>query len=271
MAQFSVVSPSLYYVIGVWDCEGGYHAPIILPAALECSNFYVGNASASKTLHDAVRGPQCSWNEVVPVVRLPPAITVEPTSMAITTTTRVATIAARTARATAATNASVVLDMTGTTASTNSTRGGRSAAVTSTGTYVINPARDAKFEGIRLRPGMRQLLQANPPPHNDANAEFCVSWWGRGGCYSNFGRAATHRPFSNAAEREQRLLAHVRTHFMAPVAAPAAGTRRGGQGAAAVSAPAPWLLKAPPGTDVHDGDNGGACTVSRAEESLCKY
>ena len=134
-----------------------------------------------------------------------------------------ATVAARTARGAAASGASVVSDMTCTSASTSTTRGSRTAPGTSIGTYVLNPARDSEFENIRLRPGMRQLLQANPPPHNDNNAEFCVSWWGQGGCYSNCGRAATHRPFANAAERE-RLLTHVQTHLMAPAAAPAANS-----------------------------------------------
>lgn len=92
---------------------------------------------------------------------------------------------------------------------------------------MINPARDAEFEGLQLRPGMRQLLQANPPrPQNDRNVEFCVSWWGCGGCYySNCNRVAAHCAFANVDERA-RLLAHVRTQHLTATpgtaAAPAA-------------------------------------------------
>jgi hypothetical protein len=58
-------------------------------------------------------------------------------------------------------------------------------------------------------------------PARDAGQEFCISWWGRGGWYSNCGRAATHRPFANPSERT-RLLAHVRAHLTAAPGAPAA-------------------------------------------------
>ena len=89
--------------------------------------------------------------------------------------------------------------------------------------FVTNPARDPEFDALQLRPQMRELLRAHPPPTNDAGQEFCVSWWGRGGCYSNCGRRATHRPFANSAERG-RLLAHVRAHLTVPTAAANSGT-----------------------------------------------
>lgn len=167
--------------------------------------------------------PEGSFPSSAEWLPLPPTVTVELPSSVITAT-GAAALMARAARAATASSASVVSALlTGTSASTNSTRGGGGAPAASTGTYVVNPARDTEFESIRLRPGMRQLLQANPPPHNESNNEFCVSWWGRGGCYSNCGRSATHRPFANAAERE-RLLTHVCTHLMAPAAALAAST-----------------------------------------------
>ena len=144
---------------------------------------------------------------------LPPSLTVVPTAPMTMTPAGAAAIAARTARASS--GGSVVSGLTATTASTGTTRGG------STGTYTVNPARDV--DALQLRPGMRQLLTANPPPRNNNNDEFCVSWWGRGGCYTNCGRAPTHRPFANAAERT-RLLEFVRTHLVVtPPAAPAAG------------------------------------------------
>ena len=164
------------------------------------------------------RGSFPSSSEWLP---LPPTITVEPASHAVTSV-GMATVAARSARAAAASNASVLSGLTATTTSdaTQSTGPGQSA--TNAGTYALKPARDTEFEAIRLRPGMRQLLQENPPPRNDRNVEFCVSWWGRGGCYTNCRRAVAHRPFANAAERD-RLLSHIRTHLTA-AAAPAAST-----------------------------------------------
>ena len=84
----------------------------------------------------------------------------------------------------------------------------------------MNTVRDAEFSALQLRPGMRVLLQANPPPRNNSGHEFCVSWWGRGGCYSNCSRVATHRPFANPDERT-RLHAFVRNHLTV-AAAPAA-------------------------------------------------
>lgn len=98
---------------------------------------------------------------------------------------------------------------------TSATGGGSTRTTPATqGTYAANTARDAEFDALQLRPQMRELLRAHPPPANDAGNEFCVSWWGRGGCYTNCGRAATHRPFASNAERA-RLLAHVRAHLVA--------------------------------------------------------
>ena len=137
---------------------------------------------------------------------LPPSLTVAPPAPASITPVGVSAIAVRTARA-AAGGGSVVSALTGPTSSAGTSRDNGS-----TGVYTLNPARDAEFDALQLRPGMRQLLQANPPPRNDGNVEFCVSWWGRGGCYTNCGRAASHRPFANATERT-RLLEFVRTHL----------------------------------------------------------
>lgn len=88
--------------------------------------------------------------------------------------------------------------------------------------FVANTARDPEFDALHLRPQMRELLRTHPPPSNDAGQEFCVTWWGRGGCYSNCGRRATHQPFANANERG-RLLAHVRAHLTMPTADAAVG------------------------------------------------
>ena len=152
---------------------------------------------------------------------LPPSVTVEPLTTALAPV-GAAAVASRTARAGAASNISVISGLTATTS--GSTARERTTNSASAGTYVLNAANDAEFRSFQLRPGMRQLLQANPPPRNDNNEEFCVSWWGRGGCYSNCNRSATHRPFANAAERT-RLMAHVRTHLTHTTpAAPAAGT-----------------------------------------------
>lgn len=153
---------------------------------------------------------------------LPPSVTVEPSAPALTPV-GVAAVSARSARAEAASQAaSVVSGLTGTTISGASSRSVSNASAA--GGYMLNAARDPEFDGLQLRPGMRQLLQAHPPPRNDNNVEFCVSWWGRGGCYTNCSRAASHRPFANAAERT-RLLNHVRSHLTTTsVATPAAGT-----------------------------------------------
>lgn len=148
---------------------------------------------------------------------LPPAVTVVPPPQIITPV-GIATVAARSARS-AASSASVVSGLTNATAIDGTRGAGTITGSAPTGVYTVNPARDAEFEGLRLRPGMRQLLQDNPPPRNDRKVEFCVSWWGRGGCYSNYRRVAAHCPFANASERE-RFLNHVRTHLTA--AAPAA-------------------------------------------------
>lgn len=90
-------------------------------------------------------------------------------------------------------------------------------------TFVANPTQDPDFANLQLRPQMRELLRANPPPVNDAGSEFCVSWWGRGGCFSNCGRRATHRDFANPGERT-RLLTHVRQHLLSPPATAGPGS-----------------------------------------------
>ena len=56
---------------------------------------------------------------------------------------------------------------------------------------------------------------------NNNGNEFCVSWWGRGNCFTNCSRAAAHGPFANAVERG-RLLEHVRAHLTTASASPAA-------------------------------------------------
>lgn len=148
---------------------------------------------------------------------LPATVTVEPAAATLAPAGAVS-IATRTTRASTASITS------GLTSATPGARATGSAATSTQGSYVVNPARDAEFDALQLRPQMRELLRAHPPPTNDAGHEFCVSWWGRGGCYSNCGRAATHRPFANVAERT-RLLTHVRTHLTATSApATAAGT-----------------------------------------------
>ena len=142
---------------------------------------------------------------------LPASVTVDPGAMPASAGASVATRSTR-----ASTAASTVSALTATTGVART-----SAGTTNTqGAFVTNPARDAEFDALQLRGQMRDLLRAHPPPTNDAGNEFCVSWWGRGGCYSNCGRASTHRPFANPAERT-RLLAHVRAHLVAPVAAAA--------------------------------------------------
>ncbi|KAI2507850.1 hypothetical protein MHU86_6630 [Fragilaria crotonensis] len=113
------------------------------------------------------------------------------------------TVGTRTTRASTAASTT-----SGLTASTGGGRAssGASGATAPQGTYVANPARDPEFDTLQLRPQMRDLLRAHPPPANDAGNAFCVSWWGRGGCYTNCGRASTHRPFANPGNA--RLLAH---------------------------------------------------------------
>jgi hypothetical protein len=104
------------------------------------------------------------------------------------------------------------------TPSTATTRGGGSDASLTAQTYVANPTADPDFTNLQLRPQMRELLRTNPPPLNNAGAEFCVSWWGRGGCFNNCSRRGTHQNFANSSERS-RLLTHVRTHLVAPTTA----------------------------------------------------
>ena len=150
---------------------------------------------------------------------IPAAMTVNP-SLATLTPTGAVSVATRSTRASTASATSGLKSATGGRNSTGgaSTTGG---AGNTQGAYVVNPARDAEFYALQLRPQMRELLRFHPPPANDAGHELCVSWWGRGGCYSNCGRAATHRPFANPGERT-RLLTHVRAHLTAVATAPVA-------------------------------------------------
>ena len=146
---------------------------------------------------------------------LPASMTVEPTATVRSSNNTVST---RTTRASTA--ASTTSSLTSVTGGGGRMGSGTGSTVPQQGAYVVNPARDPEFDALQLRPQMRDLLRAHPPPANDAGNEFCVLWWGRGGCYTNCGRASTHRAFANAGERT-RLLAHVRAHL---VAQPAAGT-----------------------------------------------
>jgi hypothetical protein len=80
---------------------------------------------------------------------------------------------------------------------------------------VVNPAPDAEFAAITLRPGRsREIFREHPPPRNDAGHEMCVAWWTRSGCFPNCGKRNTHCPFANAGERT-RMLAFVREHLAA--------------------------------------------------------
>jgi hypothetical protein len=147
---------------------------------------------------------------------LPASITVDPSALVAGS---VSTGATRTTRASTVAP-TAVSGLTTTTGGGRASGGGNNASTSTQGTYIANPARDPEFDALQLRPGMRDLLRAHPPPANDAGNELCVSWWGRGGCYNNCGRAATHRSFANAAERA-RLLTHVKAHL---VVAPAPGS-----------------------------------------------
>ncbi len=87
-------------------------------------------------------------------------------------------------------------------------------------TRVDNPAPDADFTSIVVRPGgTRPILREHPPPHNDAGREFCIAWWTRGCCFANCRRSSAHVPFANAAERT-RLLTFCREHIAIPSSAP---------------------------------------------------
>ncbi|KAI2509948.1 hypothetical protein MHU86_4513 [Fragilaria crotonensis] len=127
---------------------------------------------------------------------LPMTVTVEPTPPASGGTGSINT---RTTRASTA--ASAASSLTSTTSGGRGSGSGGTAVASTQGTYVANPARDTEFDTLQLRPQMRDLLRAHPPLANDAGNEFCVSWWGRGGCYTNCGRAATHRPIGRGHQR----------------------------------------------------------------------
>lgn len=170
----------------------------------------VGGASASElpSFQELLRDLQrSSFNKSSSWLPLPVSVTVDP---AVSNPTGAASVTTRTTRALTASITSGLTSATG---------GGRGTSISATTTmqsaYVANPARDSEFDALQLPPQMRELLRTHPLPANDAGNEFCVSWWGRGGCYTNCGRATTHRPFASAAERT-RLLAHVRAHLMAP-------------------------------------------------------
>ena len=139
---------------------------------------------------------------------LPPSLTVARAST-LPTPTAEASVATRTTRASTA--ASTISGLT----VPSGTAGACTAEGRTVGTHVPNTARDAEFDALQLRPQMRDLLRLHPPPRNDSGDEFCVSWWGRGGCYSNCNRASTHRPFANANERG-RLLAHAHAWGQSP-------------------------------------------------------
>lgn len=80
---------------------------------------------------------------------------------------------------------------------------------------IANPAPDAEFSSIAVRPGgLRPVFREHHPPSNDAGHEFCVAWWLRSGCFGNCGRRQTHVPFASPGERS-RLLTYCRTHFAA--------------------------------------------------------
>lgn len=176
-----------------------------------------GEIPPAPTFQELHRGMQRgSFHMSAEWLPLPSSVTVEP-QLGTISPLGAASVNTRSTRASAASTVS------GLTAPTTGGRTGGIAAggaSTAQGSYVPNPARDTEFDALQLRPQMRELLRANPPPRNDANNEFCVSWWGRGGCYSNCSRAATHRPFANATERG-RLLAHVQAHLVQPTPAAA--------------------------------------------------
>lgn len=142
---------------------------------------------------------------------LPSSVTVEPSAATLVLAASVSVAT----RSTCASTSSAASNLT-------SPTGGRTGGTTTQqGTYVPNPARDSELESLQLRPQMRELLRTHLPPPNDAGHEFCVSWWHRGGCYTNCRRSGTHRPFANTSERTH-LLAHMRAHLSASPAAPAA-------------------------------------------------
>ena len=55
-------------------------------------------------------------------------------------------------------------------------------------THIVNPASDAEFAGITLRPsGTRNIMRKDRPPADDAGHKHCVAWWTRGNCFPNCG------------------------------------------------------------------------------------
>ena len=81
---------------------------------------------------------------------------------------------------------------------------------------IANPAPDAAFTSITVRPGgTRPILREHRPPANDAGHEFCLAWWLRGACFANCGRRQTHHAFASPGERT-RLLNFCREHIATP-------------------------------------------------------
>lgn len=135
-----------------------------------------GEIPKAPTFQELHRGMQRgSFHMSAEWLPLPASVTLEPQLVTVSPL-GVASVNTRSTRASAASTGS------GLTATTTIGRTGGTAAGASNaqGSYVPNPARDTEFDALQLRPQMRELLRANPPPRNDANNEFCVSWWGRG-------------------------------------------------------------------------------------------
>lgn len=90
---------------------------------------------------------------------LPASMTVE-LQPATLTPAGAASLATRTTRAS---TASVTSGLTSTTG--GRTPSGSAVPASTQGTHVVNPTRDAEFDALQLRPQMRELLRAHPPPH----------------------------------------------------------------------------------------------------------
>ena len=80
---------------------------------------------------------------------------------------------------------------------------------------VANPAPDAEFAAITLRPGCsRDIFRGHPPPRNTAGEEMCVAWWTRSGCFANCGKRNTHRPFANTASEAEKGVITICMNFV---------------------------------------------------------
>ena len=197
------------------------HVQVTVYEYLQALQLAGGGATAAplpdfrELLRDLQRGSfhmSASW------LPLPASITVEPSPSGLTPTGAISVTTRTTRASTASTTSGLTSVGTGGRTTTNA-----GSTTLPQSTYTANTSRDPDFDSLQLRPQMRELLRAHPPPRTDDGHEFCVSWWGRGGCYSNCGRAVTHRPFANNAERT-RLLSHVRAHLVAAPASTAAST-----------------------------------------------